>query len=156
METLQRNYSSFSIHAARNWSWAKGSLRLEARQQHILITQSMVAVESSGCTKCSYTEHTPYGCQQFLDMSGLQRRSFVKEKSLCYNCLRPGRGVNRCKSTYKCRQCKGNHHSLLHVQPNPQASGNLAQIAEGHSVIWPKERAPKRLYVHKALQNLLI
>ncbi|XP_070853475.1 uncharacterized protein [Drosophila suzukii] len=95
------------------------------------ITQSMVAVESSGCTKCSSTEHTLYGCQQFLDMSGLQRRSFVKEKSLCYNCLRPGHGVNRCRSTYKCRQCKGNHHSLLHVQPNTQASGNLAQIAEG-------------------------
>jgi len=94
------------------------------------ITQSMVAVESSGCTKCSSTEHTLYGCQQFLDMSGLQRRSFGKEKSLCYNCLRPGYGVNRCKSTYKCRQWKGNHHSLLHVQQNPQASGNIAQIAE--------------------------
>jgi len=89
----------------------------------------MIAVESSS-TKCSSTEHTLYVCQQFLDMSGLQRRSFVKEKSLCYNCLRPGHGVNRCKSTYKCRQCKGNHHSLLLVQPNPQACGNLAQIAE--------------------------
>jgi len=68
------------------------------------ITQSMVAVKSSGCTKCSSTEHTLYGCQQFLYMSGLQRRSFVKEKSQCYNCLRSGHGVNRCKSTYKCRQ----------------------------------------------------
>ncbi|XP_044313278.1 uncharacterized protein LOC123037280 [Drosophila rhopaloa] len=35
-------------------------------------------------------------------MSGMQRRSFVKEKSLCYNCLRPGHGVSKCKSTYKC------------------------------------------------------
>ncbi|KAH8356660.1 hypothetical protein KR084_009591, partial [Drosophila pseudotakahashii] len=93
------------------------------------VTQSMVAVEGSGCTKCNSTEHTLYGCQQFLDMSGMQRRSFVKEKSLCYNCLRSGHGVSKCKSTYKCRQCKGNHHSLLHVQANPQAIGNLAQIA---------------------------
>ncbi|XP_070075755.1 uncharacterized protein [Drosophila takahashii] len=92
------------------------------------VTQSMVAVEGSGCTKCNSTEHTLYSCQQFLDMSGMQRRSFVKEKSLCYNCLRPGHGVSKCKSTYKCRQCKGNHHSLLHVQVNPQAIGNLAQI----------------------------
>jgi len=45
------------------------------------ITQSMAAVESSGCTKCSSTERTLYGCQQFLDMSGVQRRSFEKEKS---------------------------------------------------------------------------
>ncbi|XP_044250699.1 uncharacterized protein [Drosophila takahashii] len=93
------------------------------------VTQSMVAVEGSGCTKCNSTEHTLYSCQQFLDMSGMQRRSFVKEKSLCYNCLRPGHGVSKCKSAYKCRQCKGNHHSLLHVQANPQAIGNLAQIA---------------------------
>ncbi|XP_070074700.1 uncharacterized protein [Drosophila takahashii] len=93
------------------------------------VTQSMVAVEGSGCTKCNSTEHTLYSCQQFLDMSGMQRRSFVKEKSLCYNCLRPGHGVSKSKSTYKCRQCKGNHHSLLHVQANPQAIGNLAQIA---------------------------
>ncbi|XP_065724971.1 uncharacterized protein [Drosophila suzukii] len=67
------------------------------------ITQSMVAGESSGCTKCSSTEHTLYGCQQFLDMSGLQRRSFVKEKSSWGQ----------------------------QVQVNIQGSGNLAQIAEG-------------------------
>jgi len=93
------------------------------QQNQQLFERLAAAVESSGC---SSTEHTLYGCQQFLDMSGLQRRSFVKEKSLYYNCLRPGHGVNRCKSTYKCRQCKGNHHSLLHVQQNPQAGGNLA------------------------------
>jgi len=88
------------------------------------ITQSMVAVESSGCTKGSSAEHTLYGCQQFLDMSGVQRRSFVKEeKSLCYNCLLPGHWVNRCKSTYKCKQCKGNNDFLLHDQLNPQSSG---------------------------------
>ncbi|XP_044315252.1 uncharacterized protein LOC123037660 [Drosophila rhopaloa] len=57
------------------------------------VTQSMVAVEGIGCTKCNSTEHTLYNCQLFLDMSGKQRRSFVKEKSLCYNCLRPGHGI---------------------------------------------------------------
>ncbi|XP_070854731.1 uncharacterized protein [Drosophila suzukii] len=80
---------------------ATGSNTTKHPEKRKRITQSMVAVESSGCTKCSSTEHTLYGCQPFLDMSGLQRRSFVKEKSLCYNCLRPGHGVNRCKSTYK-------------------------------------------------------
>ncbi|XP_070071102.1 uncharacterized protein [Drosophila takahashii] len=41
------------------------------------VTQSMVAVEGSGCTKCNSTEHSLYSCQQFLDMSGMQRRSFA-------------------------------------------------------------------------------
>jgi len=64
---------------------ATGSKTTTHPEKQERITQSMVAVESSGCTKCSSTKHSLYGCQQFLDMSGLQRRSFVKEKSLCYN-----------------------------------------------------------------------
>jgi len=68
--------------------------------------------------------------ERSMETDSLTLEEFFKFKSLCYNCFRPGHGVNRCKSTYKCRQCKGNHHSLLHVQPNPQASGNLAQVAE--------------------------
>jgi len=44
------------------------------------ITKSLVLVESSGCTNCSSTKHILYGYQQFLDMSGVHRRSFVKEK----------------------------------------------------------------------------
>ncbi|XP_050745964.1 uncharacterized protein LOC122818774 isoform X4 [Drosophila biarmipes] len=109
---------------------ATGSKTTTHPEKQKRVTQSMVAVKSSGCTKCSSTEHTLYGCQLFLDMSGVQRRSFVKEKSLCYNCFRPDHGVNRCKSTFKCRQCKGNHHTLLHLQPNLQVIGNLAQIEE--------------------------
>jgi len=36
--------------------------------------------------------------------------------------------VNRCKSTYKCRQCEGNNYFLYLVQPNTQAIGNLLII----------------------------
>ncbi|XP_052855288.1 uncharacterized protein LOC128264036 isoform X4 [Drosophila gunungcola] len=38
------------------------------------VTQSMVAVEGNSCTKCNFTGHTLYGCQQFLGPSGVQRR----------------------------------------------------------------------------------
>ncbi|XP_050745969.1 uncharacterized protein LOC122818774 isoform X6 [Drosophila biarmipes] len=92
---------------------ATGSKTTTHPEKQKRVTQSMVAVKSSGCTKCSSTEHTLYGCQLFLDMSGVQRRSFVKEKSLCYNCFRPDHGVNRCKSTFKCRQCKGTFCAMM-------------------------------------------
>ncbi|XP_044574061.1 uncharacterized protein LOC123258254 [Drosophila ananassae] len=63
-------------------------------------------------------------------MSAGQRFSFAKENALCYNCLNPGHGVRKCKSTFKCRQCKGQHHSLLHLQRTQQAIGTIAQTGE--------------------------
>ncbi|XP_044574113.1 uncharacterized protein LOC123258307 [Drosophila ananassae] len=66
----------------------------------------------------------------FLDMSAGQRFSFAKENALCYNCLNPGHGVRKCKSTFKCRQCKGQHHSLLHLQRTQQAIGTISQTGE--------------------------
>ncbi|XP_070138640.1 uncharacterized protein [Drosophila bipectinata] len=59
-----------------------------------------------------------------------QRISFAKEKSLCYNCLKPGHGVRRCKSTFNCRHCKAQHHTLLHLQGTQHAIGTIAKIGE--------------------------
>ncbi|XP_044573406.1 uncharacterized protein LOC123257652 [Drosophila ananassae] len=94
------------------------------------VTHSLVVLEGNKCSKCHSTEHRLYGCQQFLDMSAGQRVSFAKENALCYNCLNPGHGVRKCKSTFKCRQCKGQHHSLLHLQRTQQAIGTIAQTGE--------------------------
>ncbi|XP_044570437.1 uncharacterized protein LOC123257066 [Drosophila ananassae] len=94
------------------------------------VTHSLVVLEGNKCSKCHSTEHRLYGCQQFLDMSAGQRFSFAKENALCYNCLNPGHGVRKCKSTFKCRQCKGQHHSLLHLQRKQQAIGTIAQTGE--------------------------
>ncbi|XP_044573273.1 uncharacterized protein LOC123257597 [Drosophila ananassae] len=94
------------------------------------VTHSLVVLEGNKCSKCHSTEHRLYGCQQFLDMSAGQRFSFAKENALCYNCLKPGHGVRKCKSTFKCRQCKGQHHSLLHLQRTQQAIGTIAQTGE--------------------------
>ncbi|XP_044573414.1 uncharacterized protein LOC123257658 [Drosophila ananassae] len=63
-------------------------------------------------------------------MSAGQRVSFAKENALYYNCLKPGHGVRKRKSTFKCRQCKGQHHSLLHLQRTQQAIGTIAQTGE--------------------------
>ncbi|XP_070138595.1 uncharacterized protein [Drosophila bipectinata] len=80
------------------------------------VTHSLVALDGNKYSKCYSTEHRLYGCPQFLGMSAGQRISFAKEKSLCYNCLKPGHGIRRCKSTFNCTKCKAQHHSLLHLQ----------------------------------------
>ncbi|XP_044573300.1 uncharacterized protein LOC123257613 [Drosophila ananassae] len=94
------------------------------------VTHSLVVLAGNKCSKFHSTEHRLHGCQQFLDMLAGQRFSFAKENALCYNCLNPGHGVRKCKSTFKCRQCKAQHHSLLHLQRTQQAIGTIAQTGE--------------------------
>ncbi len=109
-----RNSSNFWMHGARNWSSASvkqseaigGKTTASIGNKTRKVTHSLDVLEANKCSKC----------QQFLDMSAGQRFSFAKENALCYYCLKPSHGVRKCKSTFKCRQCKGQHHSLLHLQ----------------------------------------
>ena len=46
-------------------------------------------------------------------MSVKDRRSFVFENRLCFNCLLPGHRGSICRSLKRCTKCKLKHHSLL-------------------------------------------
>ena len=59
--------------------------------------------------------HYVFACKQFLSMTVPQRKGHVQTASLCSNCLRPGHVTTNCSSTYRCRLCKGEHNTLLHV-----------------------------------------
>ena len=67
------------------------------------------------CTLCSNHHHV-FHCSQFLDMSVQQRRDHSQSSSLCFNCLRPGHAARDCSSTFRCRVCKKNHNTLLHIE----------------------------------------
>lgn len=47
------------------------------------------------------------------------RRTRAAELRLCFNCLAKGHLANTRKLG-KCRTCKRNHHSLLHIEQPPQ------------------------------------
>lgn len=65
------------------------------------------------CPKCE-GDHILPQCSQFVSLDIDSRRSFVKRKALCFNCLRSGHSCNNCRSTFRCRVCKSRHHSLVH------------------------------------------
>ena len=44
-----------------------------------------------------------------------ERRKFVKENDLCFNCLQSGHPVAKCLSRHNCKSCSKRHHSSLHV-----------------------------------------
>ena len=80
------------------------------------------------CGLCAQM-HYVFACKQFLDMNVSQRKSHVQSASLCSNCLRPGHKTSNCTSSYRCRLCKGEHNTLLHIDSGA-ASVNTACVSE--------------------------
>ncbi|KAL7725745.1 hypothetical protein ACLKA6_000636 [Drosophila palustris] len=94
-------------------------------------TRNLVATGQGACVKCGSTEHLLFGCSQFHNMSIEQRRSYIKDKLLCFNCLKPGHTSAKCGSAHSCRHCRGRHNTLLHTQVPPlQSSANQTQQIE--------------------------
>ena len=67
--------------------------------------------------KCAYCSELHYicHCKEFAKLEIDNRREYVKQKGLCFNCLIPGHSVAVCKQMTTCRKCSRKHHSLLHV-----------------------------------------
>jgi hypothetical protein len=67
------------------------------------------------CATCSSTSHvSPFQCPKIKGLSVPGLRSLVRERALCYNCLRPSHSVISCPSLKGCGQCGQKHHTLLH------------------------------------------
>ena len=67
------------------------------------------------CPKCG-TQHSIYSCDAFRASNLDGKLEFVKNKRLCFNCLKPDHSIKDCKSKSTCRTCKKLHHTLLHRQ----------------------------------------
>ena len=78
------------------------------------------------CPLCPNQNHYPYHCTVFKSYSTSQRKAHVQAQSLCINCLRPNHSQSNCRSTFKCKTCRGNHNSLLH-EDQPTVA-NLAMV----------------------------
>lgn len=66
------------------------------------------------CPLCRDNRHHLSVCTEFMNLSLLERRTFVKENSLCYGCLEMGHGVRNCLCRLICSQCNGRHPTALH------------------------------------------
>ena len=69
-----------------------------------------------------------HGCSEFADQPIWAQRSFVSEKLLCFNCLRPGHKAVNCKLKKRCQECNKFHNMLFHKNTptaNEEESDNL-------------------------------
>lgn len=83
------------------------------KQQKSFVAASYEDKQKQGkCNLCS-GEHLIYYCNNFLNMSPVDRYQQIIKQRLCINCLRSGHYPAQCKSG-PCKICKKKHNSLLH------------------------------------------
>ena len=66
------------------------------------------------CSICE-NKHIAWVCPMITDLDVQKRRDLVREKNLCFNCLRKGHMVSQCNSTKRCMLCKGAHNTIVHI-----------------------------------------
>ncbi|XP_059056144.1 uncharacterized protein LOC131850012 [Achroia grisella] len=92
----------------------------------------------SSCKYC-HGNHFIYQCKEFAHLTYTDRKRFVEQNRLCYNCLIPYHTVDKCKQRSTCRRCGKKHHSLIHPEGN--TSDHLSPDAGGSSHIRDNRQA---------------
>ena len=82
-------------------------------QQH---NQSYAGTQSIETCLCCGQEHRLYTCPKYNGLTIDEKTDFIKEKRLCFNCLRYGHRLQDCSSASKCKECNRSHHTTLHRQ----------------------------------------
>lgn len=61
-------------------------------------------------------EHYLFQCETFKSKSVKERNNLVKEKNLCFNCMKGPHLSEKCLTSSRCRECNLKHHILLHFE----------------------------------------
>ncbi|XP_018397720.1 PREDICTED: uncharacterized protein LOC108775764 [Cyphomyrmex costatus] len=105
LESIERVIMPFKQQAANSTSVRSQS---NARAYAATAAVQQCAVCSSGHYIASYPK--------YLEKTVNQRREVIVAKNLCFNCLEPHH-LKACRTTKRCRFCRKQHHSSLHVAP---------------------------------------
>ena len=73
------------------------------------------------CPMCS-KPHFLMFCPNFKILDPNSRKETAKKLHVCFNCLKVGHFPSSCKSKFRCLNCSGMHHTLIHEA----SSGSLS------------------------------
>ena len=69
------------------------------------------------CVFCTPERHPLFVCPKWLAMPLAQKLTQIQTRKLCSNCLGGGHTTSTCRSTHRCRDCDGKHHTSIHQAP---------------------------------------
>ncbi|XP_062542196.1 uncharacterized protein LOC134210184 [Armigeres subalbatus] len=81
------------------------------------------------CDFCT-NNHLTFKCPVFNELSVSQRIAKVKERNVCFNCLRRGHRVSDCSSKKSCSKCNRRHHSLLHLEESFPNTKDITEVKQ--------------------------
>lgn len=117
LEFLERRCCAFE-----NMSGSDGNRGFKPKQlKSALVTTQGDSTDDSknknqrACSFCKKDGHMINKCFKFKGCSLTDKRTFVQQNKLCYNCLGSKHTVSQCQSE-RCKSCHGKHHSLLHSE----------------------------------------
>lgn len=118
VSVLERCQTSTDVNQLKMLSAPKSASFKHSSAKSSHATTSLVDHRCDVCTD----SHLTFKCPTFNQLSVSQRIAKVKERNLCFNCLRRGHRVGECPSKKSCSRCQRRHHSLLHLEGNIPSS----------------------------------
>lgn len=116
--------TSFNALHSSEPATEKRNLRdIKGKRASVLSTLTVTDMENKGpikggirppCMFCWETKHQLHACSEFMTKSLDERRQYVKEKKLCYGCMKSGHSAKDCRHRHSCDICKGKHPTCLH------------------------------------------
>ncbi|UYV62297.1 hypothetical protein LAZ67_2000060, partial [Cordylochernes scorpioides] len=93
-------------------------MRIPLFQEQKISSKNMMAHglyvnKGQNCILC-HQIHKLNDCQRFINLPLPKKWELVKKYKLCQNCLRANHEISKCLITSRCKNCKQNHHTLLH------------------------------------------
>lgn len=129
-----------SFHALHSPDVSREKLNqrdIKRNKASALNTQTVTHSESSKlpkentkpqCMFCQSNNHQLYSCSEFMTKSLEERRQYVKEKRLCYGCMKNGHNAKDCRHRHSCNTCKGKHPTCLHDENYVKREKLVSQV----------------------------
>lgn len=114
----------------------------QGNQSHPPTPKHTLSFKSDYC-QCCEGSHFIVGCPKFQSMSPDERFQLAVQYQLCLNCLGDHHFSN-CRSKRRCKECNGEHHSMIHFSKLIKATNKPAKQNEAPSeeVSPPSSRTP--------------
>ena len=98
----------------------------------VLATSSLSPSDGSTNRECTICQgkHRIGECKKFQNLPVESRFGAVKERKLCFRCLKPNHLSRECKSKKVCgtENCRSKHHFLLHNAPRLEARAETGSL----------------------------
>lgn len=106
---------------------ARTALNKRAPRYEYSHTSSLNTHVTLSCCVCKASDHCSVSkCPVFLNSSLADKKTIIKNMTLCFNCLSPDHRASHCASIYRCRKCGGKHHTLIHTDSQVSSGSSKA------------------------------